>query len=196
MLILCFSLISDEKLKSLPTSPPNIFRSSPSSTASPVTATSGGTGATSSGQRTPSSSSATVPSDLGDDEPSQSRGTFPNATFGKRKQSFFDRWYYGRDWLEYSVQLDAAFCYSCRKFVASSSTGEQAFRFAGFRNWKTALEKGHGFSQHEASADHATSMGLWVEAKLRKASHLKVHTLLNVHNWTTIDITSAVSLTS
>lgn len=122
---------------------------------------------------------SSLPSDLGDDEPCQPRGTFPNTMFGKRERSFLDRWYHGREWLEYSVQRDAAYCYSCRKFISSTSTGEHTFRLEGFRNWKTALENGRGFSQHQASADHATSISLWKEAQFRKTTHQEVNTLVN-----------------
>jgi len=164
------SFSDDKRLQDHKMSLLNFFHST---TAGPGTSGSGS--AISCTQRSTSS----LPSDLGDDEPCQPRGTFPNTMFGKRERSFLDSWYHGREWLEYSVQRDAAYCYSCRKFISSTSTGEHPFRLEGFRNWKTALEKGRGFSQHQASADHATSVSLWKEAQLRKNTHQEVNTLVN-----------------
>jgi len=48
-------------------------------------------------------------------------------------------------WLEYSVKLDAVFCFYCRMF--STSTGNTNFNSdaifveTGFRNWKKVILK-------------------------------------------------------
>ena len=118
------------------------------------------------------------PSDLSDDFPNQPSGKFPPSTFGNQERSFNARWYCGRPWLEYSREKDAAFCYCCRKFCSSSTTGEYAFRMNGFRNWKTALERKRGFHLHEISADHIRAMQAWNELKTREENHTEISTLL------------------
>jgi hypothetical protein len=62
--------------------------------------------------------------------------------FGSIKQSFSSSWYLNRDWLEYSVEKDAAFCYACRKFKSVSS--DATFSIKGFKDWKHAIETGKG----------------------------------------------------
>ena len=41
---------------------------------------------------------------------------FPKSTFGRKELRFQERWYGSFDWLEYSIERDAAFCYYCRIF--------------------------------------------------------------------------------
>lgn len=39
-------------------------------------------------------------------------------------------------WLEYSIQKDAIFCYPCRVFGTTTNKSEDTFVSTGFRNWK------------------------------------------------------------
>jgi len=39
-------------------------------------------------------------------------------------------------WLEYSIQKDAVFCYPCRVFGTTTNKSEDTFVSTGFRNWK------------------------------------------------------------
>ena len=64
--------------------------------------------------------------------------------FPKRKltqsdcfRSFVGSLYRGREWLEYSVEADAAFYFPCRKFGGSDST----FTTVGYTNWKTCYRQ-------------------------------------------------------
>jgi len=58
-----------------------------------------------------------APDDLGEDRPKQVRlHKYPTTLFGKTNRYFLSAWYKKWDWLEYSVKVDAAFCYPCRKF--------------------------------------------------------------------------------
>ena len=41
---------------------------------------------------------------------------FPKSAQGKRSFSFQGHWYSLNDWVEYSVSLDAVFCFYCRCF--------------------------------------------------------------------------------
>ncbi|KAL7404542.1 hypothetical protein ABVT39_016206 [Epinephelus coioides] len=51
------------------------------------------------------------PDDLGEDKPAQViLNKFPSRLFKGQKRSFVALWYNRRDWLEYSVKSDAAFC--------------------------------------------------------------------------------------
>ena len=40
---------------------------------------------------------------------------YPSRSQGSRQRSFHEKWYDEFDWLEYSIELDAAFCYCCRR---------------------------------------------------------------------------------
>ncbi len=60
-----------------------------------------------------------VPSDLGEDKPNQVKlRRFPLRLCYR---SFVASWYTTREWLEYSVEADAAFCFPCRKYLISPS---------------------------------------------------------------------------
>ena len=70
-----------------------------------------------------SESSSTEPrsaiSDLShsaDDSPSQPKVAFPSTVVGSKKRSFNSSWYQRYPWLEYSMDMDAAFCFACRFF--------------------------------------------------------------------------------
>ena len=66
---------------------------------------------------------------------------FPTTKFSGKERSFSAGWFDHYGWLEYSIENDAAYCYSCRTF-GSSSIGscrpEKAFTITGFRNWNHA----------------------------------------------------------
>jgi hypothetical protein len=56
----------------------------------------------------------------------------------KEIKSYQSRWYINRDWLEYSVDRDAAFGYYCRHFPQFSTPirfQRDAFTTTGFSNW-------------------------------------------------------------
>lgn len=44
--------------------------------------------------------------------------------------------YNKHQWLEYSLALDAIFCYACRNYNAGSSEYGNIFIDTGFKNWK------------------------------------------------------------
>ena len=82
--------------------------------------------------------------------------TFPS-TKGRRFQR---NWYRNFNWLEYSPQLDHAFCFPCRVFSHSSCGA--AFVHSGFQNWKDTMDK---FHSHEKSRVHLTSHQRWLVAQ-------------------------------
>ncbi|XP_047979529.1 zinc finger MYM-type protein 1-like [Salvia hispanica] len=79
--------------------------------------------------------------------PCQPKGLdFKKTRQGKDNRCFRDVWYKDRDWLEYSVLNDAAYCFYCFLFKRDSvAPGDEAFTTGGFSNWKKALEK---FNSH------------------------------------------------
>ncbi|CAI6373968.1 unnamed protein product [Macrosiphum euphorbiae] len=60
--------------------------------------------------------------------------------FGTQQRSFRSQWYNECDWLEYSVQRNAAFCFVCRTF-GSENSGENIWIKSGFNNWQKFLVK-------------------------------------------------------
>ncbi|ROI52181.1 Zinc finger MYM-type protein 1 [Anabarilius grahami] len=131
------------------------------------------------------------PDDLGKDEPLQiTLKSYPTRLFGTRNRSFSHAWFQKRDWLEYSVKADAAFCYPCRKFSARSATQikigqpqsgtrlDPAFTTKGFHDWKHAVETNKGFSRHEMSKEHLTCHSMWKEKVSRIDKGKEISTLL------------------
>lgn len=121
------------------------------------------------------------PADLGDDdivEPAQVRlKQFPKKQQHTNdcKRSFSANWYNQRDWLEYSVKADAAFCFPCRKFGGNDSV----FTTVGYTNWKHANDKSKGFSRHSNSKEHQECVALWKELELRRKTGKEVSTMIN-----------------
>ena len=77
---------------------------------------------------------------------------FPQRSFGKQKRSFQKKWFKDREWLEYSVSKDAAYCFWCYLFKGDLGPkyGDGVFAKEGCSNWKKALEK---FEEHVGSAN-------------------------------------------
>jgi len=127
-----------------------------------------------------------TPDDLSEDRPKQVRlHKYPAALFGKTNIYFLSAWYEKCDWLEYSVKVDAAFCYSCCKFSSRcvfQSQGrrvDQAFSLKGYRDWKNATETKKGFSKHADSKDHLACCVMWKEKENRSTNSKEISTLLN-----------------
>ena len=129
-------------------------------------------------------SATSQPTDLGklDELPVQpKRSAYCPRVFGSNSKirDFKSSWFAGRDWLEFSVQANAAFCYCCRHFGASSDKTDQMFINGGYTNWKAALERGKGFIKHASSASHVQAMFVWNDRKLRSESGCKVSSMVN-----------------
>ncbi len=119
-----------------------------------------------------------VPSDLGEDKPNQVKlRRFPLRLCYNQHRSFVASWYTTREWLEYSVEADAAFCFPCRKYLISPS--DSAFTVRGFSVWKHAVEAGKGLNKHAASKEHITSMALWKDREKRAERGLEISTMVN-----------------
>lgn len=99
--------------------------------------------------------------------------TQPNIVFPMKKQdcnrSFKSSWYKAYPWLEYSEKCDAAFCFACRHFLATTvHHAEEAFTSTGFSNWKKALGKKGKITKHVAADYHTNSMIAWASFKESK----------------------------
>jgi hypothetical protein len=67
-------------------------------------------------------------------------------------RSFTETWYKRFDWLEYSVEKDAAFCFYCYLFKPPiiGNYGNDTFTKKGFVNWRNGLET---FTAHVGKVD-------------------------------------------
>jgi hypothetical protein len=69
---------------------------------------------------------------------------FPIREIGVKPQRFVDTWFHDFEWLEYSVERDAAFYFICYLFKHKvNSSGGDAFVNVRFRNWhmRSRIEK-------------------------------------------------------
>ncbi|CAH3178226.1 unnamed protein product [Porites evermanni] len=83
------------------------------------------------------------------DRPNQPRNlSFPLKSYGNRNRSFQSGWFDRHPWLHYVESLDAVFCHTCIKAVASnlisSGSADNVFTRYGYNNWKSATEKNKG----------------------------------------------------
>ena len=78
---------------------------------------------------------------------------FPVTYFSSKGRSFNPAWFRLYRRLEYSVKLDACFCYPCHLFGSngggSSSRPVQVFTMTGFKNWKHATGKSGSLAVHD-----------------------------------------------
>jgi len=101
------------------------------------------------------------------DRPNQPRNlSFPFKSHGNRNRSFQSGWFDRHPWLHYVESLDAVFCHTCIKAVASnlisSGNADNVFTRYGYNNWKSATEKNKGFKKHEASASHKEAVARYI----------------------------------
>lgn len=82
------------------------------------------------------------------------------------------------EWIEYSKEKNAVFCYPCRQFSRPHKT-DAVFVNRGFCAWKSALASDRGFAKHGNSEIHLSSMVAWNEQKKRANSNLMVSNLVD-----------------
>lgn len=59
--------------------------------------------------------------------------SYPTRKFGSQSRGFNNSWFKQYSWLEYSLSVDAAFCYACRHFIHHGPGHiEKSFTHAGF----------------------------------------------------------------
>lgn len=126
------------------------------------------------------STSSHTPTDISSIGSDWKKQTFSKKYFPKDREnrSFQPQWVDAHDWIEYSEELDAVFCYACRQFAKSTSK-DDVFIKTGFRAWKFAKQKKKGFDKHSHSAQHILSMSTWKEKLARRDNSIEISNLLS-----------------
>ena len=91
-----------------------------------------------------------------------------------RLRGFSRDWYKSYQWLEYSVERDAAFCFPCRMFKVGSSRCESTFTVTGFHNWKHAMGQKGIITSHDKCDVHKQAMIDWKQYKINMQHHTSV----------------------
>jgi hypothetical protein len=99
----------------------------------------------------------------------------------RQKRSFQPNWYKDYTWLEYSIENDASYCFTCRHFPANQSHIHDAFSTTGFNNWKNSLGKAGGLTKHVLSQSHLVSTKNYHSFKLRSQTSSNVMNRLDNH---------------
>lgn len=103
-----------------------------------------------------------------DDKPVQPQlKNFQKTRVGDRNRSFALHWYQSYPFIEYSIQRDAVYCFSCRQFPSSSGYADTTFTTGGCNKWKKIGEK---LKRHAESNAHEESMTKWMSYKQTKSS--------------------------
>ena len=93
------------------------------------------------------------------DGPAQPRlSSYPKSKFGSQKRSFQAAYYNCFPFLEYSVQKDSVFCFSCKHFPTPNA--DTAFTTVGVKNRKKIEVK---LQQHAKCRSHIDSQRSWIE---------------------------------
>ena len=106
---------------------------------------------------------------------------FPATVISGKSRSFNPAWYNAYPWLEYSIQKDACYCYSCRLFCSGcGSKCEQSFTLVGFKDWKHATGKGGVLSKHDSSCAHRKSVLSWNQYKINSKCKMSISDQLGI----------------
>ena len=97
---------------------------------------------------------------------------FPSRPFGRTKRSFQASWYNEYEWLEYSIERDAAFCFPCRFFGVARNP---ALIYTCFRDWKNARGKVGILTAHGNSCSrHHDAVLSWNQYRSTFVNHSSV----------------------
>ena len=100
----------------------------------------------------------------------------------QENRTFQKNWFINRPWLEYSIENDRVYCFYCRHFCSTNSSinRNQSDSFlTGYNNWKNALDKRNGFTQHETSVAHITAAANYEEYLAREKSKSTVMNIID-----------------
>ena len=100
-----------------------------------------------------------VPSDIAASQsqsPVQPILHYPVTILGGKSRSFNSHWYKKYQWLEYSIQRNAVYCFPCRFFGTCNGLGRGTTTFTqlGFCDWKHATGKSGMLAKHDNSFAH------------------------------------------
>ena len=113
---------------------------------------------------------------------------YPSTMFSNVSRCFNPAWFKSFQWLEYSVEKDACFCYPCRLFgsvnAIGSSRPETAFTSTGFKDWKHATGKKGILVCHSNSFSHKESMVAWEQYRITSEQGTSILNRIN-SSWET-----------
>ncbi|XP_042009254.1 zinc finger MYM-type protein 1-like [Salvia splendens] len=97
---------------------------------------------------------------------------FPPRTDGKRQRKFVAHWFDEfKDWLEYSIKKDAAYCLYCYLFSRLHGNGHEAFVSGGFTAWRKKERLRDHVGDH--TSDH-NKCRLACRDLMNQAQHIEV----------------------
>ena len=91
--------------------------------------------------------------------------SYPKSIIGKQNRAFCASVYTRFAFVEYSVERDAVFCFTCRHFNSRSCNSDTVFTRSGFRNWKRLNE---ALTKHSQCDSHLLATALysaWCESQ-------------------------------
>ena len=113
------------------------------------------------GQRSSTARKALGPDDISachGEGPKQPRlSLYPTTAKSGRKRAFRFASFEQFKWLEYSISLNAAFCFACRHFGGTGKLAKPSYTIGGFQNWKKAQYSDGGFPQHNKCDYHVNA---------------------------------------
>jgi len=99
--------------------------------------------------------------------PAQPKLTMYPTTNGRH---FSIKYYQLYEWLEYSISLDALYCFVCRHFAASITAPGEVFGKLSFVDYGATCNKWKDFkgtlNKHERNKRHIISMQRWIDYRL------------------------------
>lgn len=112
-------------------------------------------------------------------QPTQPIINFPRRKICDKQRSFQSSWYKTYPWIEYSIQLDAIFCFFCRHFASSVSyeKHQDVLIATGYNDWKNISGMA---KKHNAADSHKTSLAKY-QGYLSSKSVGAVTTQINCH---------------
>ena len=115
---------------------------------------------------------------------------YPSTMFSNVSRCFNPAWFKSFQWLEYSVEKDACYCYPCRLFGSARAIGssrpETAFTLTGFSDWKHATGKKGILICHSNSFSHKESMVAWEQYRITSERGTSILNRINSSWETTI----------
>ncbi|CAI6371276.1 unnamed protein product [Macrosiphum euphorbiae] len=91
--------------------------------------------------------------------------SFPRTFISLKQLSFQSSWYNKYPWLEYSIKMNAVFCYYCRHFPSHSQIEKDVLITGGYCDWKNISNM---TKKHDKTTSHKNAIakyGAWLSTK-------------------------------
>ncbi|XP_022166373.1 zinc finger MYM-type protein 1-like [Myzus persicae] len=91
--------------------------------------------------------------------------SFPRTFISGKQRSFQSSWYNKYPWLEYSIKMNAVFCYYCRHFPSHSQIEKDVLITGGYCDWKNISNM---TKKHDKTTSHKNAIakyGAWLSTK-------------------------------